>query len=98
MQACLSLCWSHIQHCWKSHVAAIFYIISPSGHFVQQTGAIFGNIDSGHYKEIFGGCLYLGLRFRQNMYMLLGHLCFITLFVNFVLRFRTRCLKIFFPF
>ena len=22
MQAGLSLCWSHIQHCWKSHVVA----------------------------------------------------------------------------
>ena len=29
MQADLRLCWSHIRHCWKSHVTAqIYYILS----------------------------------------------------------------------
>ena len=28
MQAGLSLCWSHIPHCWKSHVAAHLSLLS----------------------------------------------------------------------
>ena len=30
MQADLRLCWSHIPHCWKSHVAAHIYIETKS--------------------------------------------------------------------
>ena len=30
MQAGLSLCWSHIPHCWKSHAAAhLLFVIAP---------------------------------------------------------------------
>ena len=53
-----------------------FYIISPSGHFVQQTGAIFGNIDSGHYKEDFWWLFVSGLEVQAEYVYALGTFMF----------------------
>ena len=33
-QANLRLCWSHIKHCWKSHVAAHLCLLSCGCQFV----------------------------------------------------------------
>ena len=32
--ACLSLCWAHIPHCWKSHVTAQLYWMTPLTSFI----------------------------------------------------------------
>ena len=60
MQADLSLCWSHIPHCWKSHVTAhMKMLIFPKNNHTKKPGKIVKPLINLLQKEQFD----LGLQF-----------------------------------
>ena len=67
---------SHITLLEISCHGCLCSIISPSGHFAQQTGAIFGNIDSGHYKEDYWLLFVSGLEVQAEYVYALGTFMF----------------------
>ena len=71
MQADLSHCWSHIPHCWKSHVAAHVYVqyFLKTGYSLQRLVILYQGQDIQMLLPVYNYKIQFILSYRMGEFI-----------------------------